>query len=170
MKYIKPKALLIILVCLCLVGCASADQRSSAELVDSAISGCEALSGSYTVYTSSAGEGEDGFLSDEDFYALYHSESEPANELTLLCDWCIALGTSKDPGELHVLKVVNKSDREAIAEMLGRRAKRLKLPELFHAGSDFLYDRPTGTEVFTCGSFVIMCAANDTASVVEFFK
>ncbi len=171
MKYTKLKKILAVFVCLCLVSCtAASDGAYASDLVYAAISECETLAGSYTVYMANAKEGEKGFLSEEGFYSLYHIESNPANELSMLCDWCIALSASKEARELHILKVINKSDREAIAEMLGRRAKRLCRPELYRSESEFLYERPRNTEVFISGSFVFLCAADDISQIREYFK
>ncbi len=171
MKYTDFKKLFALLLCLCLVSCSAASENAYAsDLVYSAVSECKALAGSYTVYMANAKEGEKGFLSEDAFYSLYHTESEPANELSMLCDWCVALCASKEARELHILKVKNKSDREAIAEMLGRRAKKLCRPELYRSESEFLYDRPKSAEVFISGSFVILCAADDISQIKEYFK
>jgi len=51
--------------------------------------------------------------------------------------------------------------------MLERRKKRLLLPELYGAQSDFLYTRPRQAEVFYHGYFVILCAADEVGEVVK---
>lgn len=165
------KKLFAIVICFMLASCSDTrnDARSS-DLVSRAVSECESLKGSYTVYISNAAEGQDGYLCDEDFYSLYHTETEHSNELDLLDDWCIALSASGNTKEIHVLKLKSKSERPKIEEMLKRRQKRLLSPELYRPESDFLYQKPDEAEVFFYGNFVILCSSDDVEETVRLFK
>ena len=166
-KYLA--AIIAVLVCLAFSAC-SADKKDAAasDIVYSAIADCTSMKGSYTTYFANGSEGGDGYLSQEELYALYYRDVPPADELTLLCDWCIAISSSPEVRELHVMKVKSKSDRERIADMLKRRAKLLSAPELFRAKSELLGTRPLQTGVFFCGNFVILAAGNDVREVVNY--
>jgi len=156
------------LLCFCLTACApAANDPGACDLASKAISDCQSLAGSYAVYFADASEADSGYLSDDDFYSLYYGKAENSNELSLLCDWCVALSKSGTPRELHILKLKSKSERPKVKEMLERRKKRLLLPELYGAQSDFLYTRPRQAEVFYHGYFVILCAADEVGEVVK---
>ena len=168
MKFTVLKKVILIAVCLYLASCAPTpnDTRSS-DLASKVISECQSLAGSYSIYLADAVEGQTGYLCSDDFYSLYHTGSTNANELSLIDDWCIALSKSGTPRELHILKLKSKSDRPKIKEMLERRKRRLLLPELYGAQSEFLYTRPKQAEVFYHGYFVILCACDDPKQVID---
>ena len=171
MRIGKFKKLFATVLCLLLTSCSSAESSAcSSDLVSRAVTECESLRGSYTVYISTASEGQDGYLCSEDFYSLYHTETGHANELELLDDWCIALSASGEPKELHVLKLKSKSDRPKIEEMLKRRQKKLLSPELYRTESEFLYQKPDEAEVFFYGNFVILCASDNVEEATRTLK
>ncbi|MBQ3100271.1 MAG: hypothetical protein IJC50_04690 [Clostridia bacterium] len=171
MRIGKFKKLLAVAFCLMLTSCTNTENGAcSSDLVSLAVTECESLKGSYTVYISTATEGQDGYLCPVDFYSLYYTEAGHANELDLLDDWCIALSASGKPRELHILKLKSKSERPKIEEMLRRRQKKLISPELYRPQSEFLYQKPDDAEVFFYGNFVILCSSDNVEEAIRMFK
>lgn len=161
--------------CLCLTSCSQmAGNARPSDLVYSVISDCEGFEGAYTVYFANGTEGENGYISEEDFYSLYFSGNElnvqPANELSLLSDWCIAISSSPEVKEIHILKAKSRSECERIVEMLERRAKLLSSPELYQSESKFLGNRPKDVRVFTSGNFAVLAVCENASAIEKFLK
>lgn len=167
---IYPAALIAALACLVLCGCTRECDTSASDLVFSAISDCPSLNGSYTTYICGGAEGGDGYLSPADFYSLYYGKRPAQDELSLLCDWCIALSRSPDVRELHVMKSKSKSERDKIVQMLERREALLCAPELLPTENRFFGTRSDTCRVFTSGCFVILYAGDDPQEIEGFFE
>lgn len=116
-------------------------------------------------YVKNGVEGEYGYISPEDFTFLYTGEKEKLPEWELIEDFRIILSDSREPFELHVIRVRSSSDTEEIAKLLRKRADMIR----YHNKTEdsFLVYEPT---VFVRSRYVILAVTPDNNAVKLMLK
>ncbi len=116
-------------------------------------------------YVKNGAEGEYGYISPEDFTFLYTGEKEKLPEWELIEDFRIILSDSKEPFELHVIRVYSSSEVEEVAKLLRKRAAMIR----YHNKTEdsFLVYEPT---VFVRGRYAVLAVTPDNNAVKLMLK
>ncbi len=116
-------------------------------------------------YVKNGTEGEYGYISPEDFTFLYTGEKEKLPEWELIEDFRIVLSDSREPFELHVIRVRSSSEIDEIAKLLRKRAALIR----YHNKTEesFRVYEPT---VFVRGKYVILAVTPDNNAVKLMLK
>ena len=117
------KFICILLALLSLGSCDS--EKSAEEILFSITQGQDSLPNG-TVYTRSAPEGSQNYLSGSMIKTLYH-ESAEEYEFTLIEDFAIYLSSFAKPCEIAVYKCYSRSDTDLIASMCLKRIEKLRI-------------------------------------------
>lgn len=158
-------SLRLICVCvvllLCLTACASHEETPAGAILSAMLS-CEEGCPAGEIYTRSAEEGEEGYLSESLCSALYGDGRIPA-EWALVSDYAIFLTAAEHPFELAVFRCNSSDGTEEVAELC---ARRLAVLRNYWRGSD-CEAYTSGGRVVILGNYVLMLVSSNAEAALE---
>ena len=112
------------------------------------------------LYISDADTSSDNYISPEKLGYLYYGENGSVEEINYTESYCIFIGRSISPTELHIFKAKYQSDVDKLKRMLQSRADLLSKPQINPNDSVFLTDTAIKCRVFSKGRFVFLAAGS----------
>ncbi len=101
---------------------------------------------------------------------LYMGKFETPGCYPRIKDFAIRLPLDDSGFEIHIIKCVNRSDREEIADMLMRRIDSVRSSEILDYAPENYEKYFIGAEVYTRGDLVFLLATPDNAEVIRKIK
>lgn len=163
MKSIRLVAAALALCALAFCGCSDSTPDAYSLLCGVLLCSGEDIDGSGYIYSSTAEEGNLGYLSQEMMATLYGDNY--SEHIAPLVEECSVFLSSRGVGELAVFKCYSRSDTDLVLKALLKRADTLKVGLRNTAWEE----KSRGIEIKIKGKYLLFCFVENTDRAAEKF-